>query len=107
MSARYLLASAALCLAAAAAAQPRPAPPRPAQAQAQPQGQPQLQQLLSAGYDLKAVLASTAPCGNQPGNRTEICRRELYFLQSPRKDIVFRCERGTWNGTALTDCTRL
>lgn len=94
MLARSVLASAFLCLAAAAAGQAPAAPPS-------------LQQLLSAGYDLKAVVPSTAACGNQPANRTQSCRRELYFLQSPRKDIVFRCERGTWNGAPVTDCTRL
>ena len=76
----------------------------------QPAGQPAqptLQQLLDASYDLQAVVPTMAPCGNQPANRTQNCRRELYFLQSPRKDIVYRCERGPWNGRSVTDCTRL
>ena len=97
MLTRHAFAAAFLCLAAGANAQ------QPAALQQRPS----LQQLLNAGYDLKAVHDTTGPCGNQPGNQTQACRRELYFLQSPRKDIVFRCERGIWNGQAVTDCTRL
>ena len=86
-----------LALAPAAAAQ---------QPAAQP-ARPTLQQLLDASYDLQAVVPTMAPCGNQPANRAQNCRREIYFLQSPRKDIVFRCERGPWNGQSVTDCTRI
>ena len=94
---RFAAAAALLAVAPAAAAQ---------QGTAQP-ARPTVQQLLDASYDLQAVVATTAPCGNQPANRTQTCRRELYFLQSPRKDIVYRCERGPWNGQSVTDCTRL
>ena len=87
----------ALALAPAVAAQQAPAQP----------ARPTLQQLLDASYDLQAVVPTTAPCGNQPANRTQNCRRELYFLQSPRKDIVYRCERGLWNGQSVTDCSRI
>lgn len=78
-----------------------------AQAAAQQPQQPSLQQLLSAGYDLKSVLLSSGPCGDQPANRGQACRREILFLQSARKDAVFRCERGTWNGLPMQECLRL
>lgn len=78
-----------------------------AQQPAQQPARPTLQQLLDASYDLQAVVPMMAPCGNQPANRTQNCRRELYFLQSPRKDIVYRCERGPWNGQSVTDCARI
>lgn len=68
---------------------------------------PRLPQLLSAGYDLKTVLLSTGPCGNQPDNRGQSCRREIYFLQSPRKDAIFRCELGAWNGQPVQECIRI
>jgi hypothetical protein len=68
---------------------------------------PALQQLLSAGYDLKAVVPSDGPCGNQPANQAQRCRREYYYLQSPRKDAIFRCELGLWNGRILQDCNRV
>lgn len=96
----FRLAAAAALLAFA------PAAASAQQGAAQP-ARPTLQQLLDASYDLQAVVATTAPCGNQPANRTQTCRRELYFLQSPRKDIVYRCERGPWNGQSVTDCTRV
>ena len=69
--------------------------------------QPTLQQLLSAGYDLKAVALSTGPCGNQPQNRAQQCRREFHYLQSPRKETLFRCELGNWNGRVVQECTRV
>lgn len=96
MPIRLAAAAALLAIAPAAAAQ-QPAPP----------ARPTLQQLLDASYELQAVVPMTAPCGNQPANRTQNCRRELYFLQSPRKDIVYRCERGPWNGQSVTDCARI
>jgi hypothetical protein len=77
-----------------------------AQQAAQP-AKPNLQQLLSAGYDLKAVTPAEGPCGNQPANRTQSCRREYYYLQSPRKDAIFRCELGLWNGRIVQDCNRV
>jgi hypothetical protein len=81
---------------AAAAQQPSGAPARP-----------NLQQLLSAGYDLKAVTPAEGPCGNQPANRGQLCRREYYYLQSPRKDAIFRCELGLWNGRIVQECNRI
>jgi len=89
--------AAALCLGASAAAQ---------RAQPQPQAIT-IQQLLNNGYDLKTVILTTAPCGNQPDNRARLCNREIYFLQSQRKDFLFRCEMGLWNGTSTTDCRRM
>lgn len=77
-----------------------------AQQPAQP-AKPTMQQLLNGGYDLKSVQLSSGPCGNQPANRGQACRRELYFLQSPRKDMIFRCELGTWNGAVLQDCLKV
>jgi hypothetical protein len=94
MAFRIAVAAAALLWSAAAAAQ-------------QPAAKPTLQQLLSAGYDLKSVLLSTGTCGNQPANRTQSCRREIYFLQSPGKDAIFRCELGQWNGGPVQDCIRI
>ncbi|HZG08263.1 MAG TPA: hypothetical protein VEZ70_04695 [Allosphingosinicella sp.] len=73
----------------------------------QPAANPALPQLLSAGYDLKTVLLSAGPCGNQPDNRGQSCRREVFFLQSPRKDAIFRCELGTWNGQPVQECIRI
>jgi hypothetical protein len=96
-----ILVAAALSWSGFAAAQQPAARPAP------PPAKPTLQQLLSSGYDLKTVQLSTGACGNQPANRTQTCRRELYFLQSPRKDAVFRCELGTWNGLPLQDCLRV
>jgi Flp pilus assembly protein TadG len=87
----------ALCLSTAAAAQQGAAPP----------ARPTMQQLLGAGYDLKAVELTTGPCGNQPANRTQQCRREFHYLQSPRKESVFRCEIGNWNGRVVQECTRV
>ena len=89
---------AALFLSAQAAAQAQTAAPPPA---------PTLQQLLNSGYDLKTVLLSAGPCGDQQANRGQSCRRELLFLQSARKDAVFRCELGTWNGRVMQECRRL
>jgi hypothetical protein len=87
----------ALCASTAAAAQqPAAAPPRP-----------MMQQLLDSGYDLKAVELTTGPCGNQPANRAQQCRREFHYLQSPRKETVFRCELGNWNGRVVQECTRV
>jgi acetyl esterase/lipase len=84
-----------LCSGTAAIAQQAAAPP------------PTFQQLLSAGFDLKAVELSTGPCGNQPAYRERQCRREFHYLQSPRKDTVFRCEMGDWNGQLVQECTRV
>jgi hypothetical protein len=86
-----------LCSSTAAAAQ---------QATALPQ-RPTLQQLLSAGFDVKSVQLSTGPCGNQPANRAQQCRREFHYLQSPRKETLFRCELGTWNGQLVQECNRV
>ena len=92
-----IAAASVLCSGAAAAAQQAAAPPQ----------RPTMQQLLSGGYDLKAVELSTGPCGNQPQNRTQQCRREFHYLQSPRKETVFRCEIGNWNGQIVQECTRV
>ena len=75
--------------------------------QAAPPARPGFQQLLSAGYDLKAVAPSQGPCGDQPANQGLRCRREFYYLQSPRKDAIFRCELGMWNGQIVQDCNRV
>jgi hypothetical protein len=75
--------------------------------QGSPPARPGLQQLLGAGYDLKAVVPSDGPCGNQPANQALRCRREYYYLQSPRKDAIYRCEVGLWNGQIVQDCNRL
>jgi hypothetical protein len=78
-----------------------------AEAQQAPPAKPGLQQLLAAGYDLKAVAPSEGPCGNQPANQAQRCRREFHYLQSPRKDAIYRCEVGLWNGQIVQDCNRL
>jgi hypothetical protein len=78
-----------------------------AEAQQAPPPKPGLQDLLRAGYDLKSVTPAEGPCGNQPANRTQSCRREYYYLQSPRKDAIFRCELGLWNGRIVQDCNRV
>jgi hypothetical protein len=78
-----------------------------AEAQQAPPAKPALQQLLSAGYDLKSVTPADGPCGNQPANQAQRCRREYYYLQSPRKDAIVRCEVGLWNGRIVQDCNRL
>ena len=75
--------------------------------QAPPPAKPGLQQLLSAGYDLKSVTPADGPCGNQPANQSLRCRREFYYLQSPRKDAIFRCELGLWNAQIVQDCNRV
>jgi hypothetical protein len=93
------LALAAASLASAAAAAQQPAP-RPA-----PPPRPTMQALLNGGYDLKSVLPGSGPCGNRPDNRAQACPRELYFLQSPAKTNVYRCELGLWNGVRMMDCT--
>ena len=87
-------AGAFILLASAAAAQQPAQPPRPT-----------IPALLNAGYDLKAVIPWQGPCGNQPANRSQVCNRELYFFQSPQKNMVFRCELGLWNGAKMVDCT--
>jgi hypothetical protein len=86
-----------LCLSTAAGAQ---------QPAAQPQ-RPTLQQLLAAGYDVKSVQLTTGPCGNQPANQAQQCRREFHYLQSPRKETLFRCELGAWNGQLVQECNRV
>jgi hypothetical protein len=78
-----------------------------AEAQQAPPAKPNLQQLLGAGYDLKGVTPSEGPCGNQPANQGLRCRREFYYLQSPRKDAIYRCELGLWNGQIVQDCNRI
>jgi hypothetical protein len=65
-----------------------------------------MQQVLAARFNLVSVLATTAPCGNQPLNRSQSCSREIYFFQSPEKNMLVRCEVGLWNGRANTDCRR-
>lgn len=90
--------AAALALTTSVAAEAQPAAPAP---------KPNLQQLLSAGYDLKAVTPADGPCGNQPANQAQRCRREYYYLQSPSKDAIFRCELGLWNGRIVQDCNRV
>ncbi len=97
MFARTAFASAALCVGAVAAAQQPAASPQ----------KPSMQQLLGAGYDLKAVTPSTGPCGSQQPAAAQTCRREYYYLQSPRKDAVFRCEIGLWDGRVIADCNRV
>ena len=96
MFARHVFAVAALLAAAGAAAQQPAAPQKPT-----------LQQLLSAGYDLTAVVPSTGPCGSQPAAAAQVCRREYYYLQSPRKETLFRCEVGLWDGRVVGDCNRV
>jgi hypothetical protein len=88
------LAIAALAAATGAAAQ-APAP--------QPQ-RPNIPALLNAGYDLKAVMPSRGPCGDQPANRAQTCVREVYYFQSPNKNMIYRCELGPWNGGRIVDC---
>jgi hypothetical protein len=97
MFARSAFAAAAVCLGAAAAAQQPPAQPQ----------KPSMQQLLSAGYDLKAVTPATGPCGSRAPAAGQTCRREYYYLQSPRKDMLFRCELGAWDGRLVADCNRV
>ena len=76
-------------------------------AQAPAAQMPTFQQLLDSGYDLKAVQLTTGPCGNQPANRARQCPREMHYLQSPRKDTVYRCEMGDWNGKLVQECRRV
>ena len=89
-----------LCSGAAAFAQ-QPAARAPAAQM------PTFQQLLDGGYELKAVQLTTGPCGNQPTNRARQCPREFHYLQSPRKDTVYRCELGDWNGRLVQECRRI
>jgi hypothetical protein len=66
-----------------------------------------VQQLLAAGFDLKSVVVINAPCGTQAATANQACTREIYFFQSQRRDILVRCELGTWNGQPRTDCRRI
>lgn len=66
---------------------------------------PSLQQLLDSAFELKAVIRGTAPCGNQ--SPQEACAREFYYLQSPKKDVLYRCELGVWDNQLRTQCNRV